>query len=113
MLTRIDSIPIADGCTFTDVKGRNFVAQSSMNLQSSALSAIVGLMIVQGGNIIAKSILKGQRSCSAAIPCSFEMFQSSQATAASAWGTQGKAPQSGWSNLSLTEVSGTIISKAT
>jgi hypothetical protein len=68
MLTRIDSIPIADGCTFTDVKGRNFVAQASMNLQSSALSAIVGLMIVQGGNIIAKSILKGQRSCSAAIP---------------------------------------------
>jgi hypothetical protein len=33
MLTRIDSVPIADGCTFTDVKGRNFVAQASMNLQ--------------------------------------------------------------------------------
>jgi hypothetical protein len=36
MLTRIGSIPIADGCTFIDVKGRNFVAQASMDLQNSA-----------------------------------------------------------------------------
>jgi hypothetical protein len=68
MLTRIDSVPIADGYTFTVVKGRNFVVRASMDLQNSALSAIVGSMIVQGGNAIVKSILNGQRSCSGAIP---------------------------------------------
>ena len=34
-----------------------------MDLQNSALSAIVGLMIVQGGNVIVKNVLKGRRSC--------------------------------------------------
>jgi hypothetical protein len=39
-------------------------------------------MIVQSGNVIAKNILTSQRSCSAAIPWSFEIFQLSRATAA-------------------------------
>ncbi|KAN0069665.1 hypothetical protein V8E54_011971 [Elaphomyces granulatus] len=67
-IEKIDSVPIADGYAFTVVKGCNFVVGASMDLQNSALSAIVGLMIVQGGNVIAKSILNGQRSCSGAIP---------------------------------------------
>jgi hypothetical protein len=62
----IGSIPTADGYIFTAVMG--YVLGMNMALQNSAFNAIVGLMIVQSGNVIAKNILTSQRSCSAAIP---------------------------------------------
>ena len=43
----IGSIPTADGYIFTAVMGH--VLGMNMALQNSAFSAIVGLMIVQGG----------------------------------------------------------------
>jgi hypothetical protein len=51
----IGSIPTADGYIFTAVMGH--VLGMNMALQNSAFNAIVGLMIVQSGNVIAKNIL--------------------------------------------------------